>query len=71
MTHTHNEEKISNNLFDLQFHIVKKKITVLQNLKNVVANKYIWTRTLYFFNLRSFVREPHTQNSQERDIIQL
>ena len=25
MTHTHNEEKISNNLFDLQFHIVKKK----------------------------------------------
>lgn len=56
MTHTHNEEKISNNLFDLQFHIVKKKITVLQNLKNVVANKYIWTRTLYFFNLHSFVR---------------
>lgn len=57
MTHTHNEEKISNNLFDLQFSIVKKKITVLQNRqKNVVANKYIWTRTLYFFNLHSSVR---------------
>lgn len=53
------------------FTLWKKKITVLQNLKNVVANKYIWTRTLYFFNLHSFVCEPHTQNSQERDIIQL
>lgn len=47
-TRTRNEEKISNNLFDLQFHIVEKKKEALQNLKNVVGNKYTWTWTLYF-----------------------
>lgn len=65
-THTHNEEKISNNLFDLQFHIVKKKLSFTKpqtcsSRKQVHMNM----NTSLLQLTQSSVREPHTQPPRE------